>query len=579
MNFYKIVLTAFLFSRLILSQWNSNTSVNTLVCDTTGEQSVTKMALCPDGSTYYGWFDNRSGGYAVYIQRLDLNGNRTFPAPGILVSSNTQNSSLVDWDMIADNNNNVVLTFTDIRNGGSINPFAYMLNSSGAMLWGANGVTLSDSVNSFQPNPKVVQTTDGNYIFLWRIGSGPTKLAMQKLNSAGVKQWGAGPVLFTSGTTENYDWPSLVASDNGTVIIMFSGYTGTFINPSNYRIYTQKISTTGTKVWNSTQDTVYSLSQVSGFYQPRIFPDGTGGAIYCWRDNRNLTNLVTGYIQRKNSTGTLLFPVNGSPVSLQTGMNHFDPQAAFMPATGETVVFFYQSNSGQTQWGLSGQKFSSAGAQLWGSNGIVYIPLGNNQPGIYSAQTKDTNAFCYINESQFGSSNNLIKVFRTGKSGAFVWSGNILTASSILSSKVRLNSAVNSAGMSIVSWQDQRTDNGGIYAQNINFDGTFGTTVGITGISGNVPDKFSLDQNYPNPFNPETKIRFSVTGGIVAENRDVKLSVFNILGEEIKVLFTGKLKPGTYEYNFNASGYTSGVYFYTLRSNGFNETRKMILVK
>jgi hypothetical protein len=140
----------------VLSQWNSNTGVNTLVCDTTGEQSVIKLALCPDGTTYHAWFDNRGGGYAVYVQRLDVNGNRMFPTAAVLVSNNPQNSSLVDWDMIADNSNNAIITFTDIRAAGQINPYAYLVSPAGTMLWGANGITLSDSINSFQPNPKVV---------------------------------------------------------------------------------------------------------------------------------------------------------------------------------------------------------------------------------------------------------------------------------------------------------------------------------------------------------------------------------------------------------------------------------------
>src|SRR6185436_2873156 len=105
----------------------------------------------------------------------------------------------------------------------------------------------------------------------------------------------------TSGTTENYDWPGIVASDNGGMIMLWAGYTGTFISPVNYRLYTQKFSSTGTRVWNATQDTVYSLGRVSGFYNPRIFPDGNNGAIYCWQDDRAVTNLAVGYVHRKNS--------------------------------------------------------------------------------------------------------------------------------------------------------------------------------------------------------------------------------------------------------------------------------------
>jgi hypothetical protein len=569
-----IILVLLNFS--LIAQWNSNTAVNTVVCDTSGEQAVTKLAICPDGSTYYTWFDNRGGTYAVYIQRLDANGNRQFPTGGILVSSNPQSSSLVDWDLIADDNNNAIIIFTDTRNGSAINPFAYKVSPAGTMLWGANGITLSDSTTSYQPNPKVVQTTDGNYVILWRLGQGPNKIAMQKLNSAGVKQWGTSPILLTSGTNENYDWPSLVASDNGSVIVYWAGYTGTFISPSNYKLYTQKISAGGTRVWNATQDTVYSLGRVSGFYQPRIFSDGNNGAIYTWQDDRNTLNRQGAYVQRKNSTGTFLFPANGSAGSTNTSNQHFAPAAAYMSTTGETVMIWQESNGGQTLWGMKGQKFSANGTQMWGSEGIAFIPLNNNQPGIFTILTRDTNAICYLNESQFGSSNNLIKAFRIGKSGGFVWSGNIITPSSIISAKIRLNAVMNSSGMSILSWIDRRNDNGGVYAQNINFDGSFGTLTGINSGNNQLPERFSLEQNYPNPFNPSTSIKFALP-----KSAAITLKVYDISGKEAAILINNKFYSiGVFSYDFDASNLSSGVYFYSLFiDNSLFDTKKMILIK
>lgn len=573
-HFILILLLAFIVLNLtLLSQWTGNTAVNTLVCDTNGEQSVTKLALCPDGSTYYTWFDNRAGGYRVYIQKLDINGVRQFGTTGILVSSNPQNSSLVDWDLIADNNNNAVVTFTDIRNAGAINPFAYMVNSAGVMQWGVNGVTLSDSVNAFQPNPKVVQTSDGNFIFVWRLGSGPQKIAMQKLNSAGVKQWGTGPIILTSGTSENYDWPSLAASDNGSIILYWAGYTGTFISPVNYKLYAQKFSSAGTRVWNSTQDTVYSFGRVSGFYQPKIFSDGLGGAVFCWQDDRNSINRSGGYVQRINSGGTFLFPVNGSAVSTNSANNHFGPQASYMSATGETVVIFMETNSGQTQSGLYGQKFSAAGTQMWGTDGIAFMPLGNNQPGIYSVQSRDTNAICYVNEGQFTSSNNLIKAFRVGKSGGFVWGGNIITIGSLLSPKIRLNAVINSSGMSVASWQDNRNDGGGVYAQNIYFDGSF---TGIDPVNNRTPAEFKLKQNYPNPFNPATTIEFALP-----KASKITLKIYDVTGKETETLINNKFySQGEFKINYDASGLASGVYFYSLFTDEEKiDTKKMLILK
>ncbi len=561
------------------AQWNPNTSVNTLVSDETGEQSVQKLALCPDGSTYFAWFDNRGGSYAVYLQKLDVNGNAQFAPGGILISNNPQNSSLVDWDMIADNNNNCILTFTDIRSGGQINPFAYMISPAGTQMWGANGIALSDSVNSFQPNPKVAQTSDGNYVFFWRIGSGPQKLALQKINAAGVKQWGTSPVIWTSGTTENYDWPAIVPSDNGSVIVMFSGYTGSFISPSNYRIYSQKVSSTGARVWNATQDTVYSLGRVSGFYTPRLFPDGNSGAVYCWHDDRNAVNLTTGYIQRKNSSGSIQFPVNGTAVSGNTSNNHFAPVAAYMPATGETYVAWQEANGGQTQWGFYAQKINSSGVRQWG-DGLAIQSLGTDQVGLYTVMTRDTSAIICFNQSA-PSNTNLIKASKLGPSGTYHWPGNIVTASSVSSSKIRINSVIDQAnGNSILCWQDKRLDGGGIYAQNIKFDGTFGPLTGITTINHNIPEKFELKQNYPNPFNPATKIRYSITSA-----GKVNITVYDILGNRVSELVNAEQNAGTYEAGFDASGFATGIYMYKMTVSGssqgssFTATKKMMLIK
>lgn len=102
---------------------------------------------------------------------------------------------------------------------------------------------------------------------------------------------------------------------------------------------------------------------------------------------------------------------------------------------------------------------------------------------------------------------------------------------------------------------------------------TFGA-VNISNVSSTVPDKYELSQNYPNPFNPETKIKFSVLNSEL-----VRLSVFDMLGREVKTLVNEKLAPGQYEYTFNGSGLNSGTYFYKLTSGSFTETKKMLLIK
>ncbi len=568
-------------SNLVYSQWSNNPAINLSVCDTVNDQVLVKISPTTDGGCYISWFDHRAGSYAVYLQRLNAQGNKQFAFNGLLISNNSQSSSLVDYDLKTDANNNAVIVFTDTRNGSTINPFAYLISPSGSFLWGNNGVSLSDTNSTYQANPKVMPTTDGNYVIAWIYSSTPNKIVMQKLNSAGVKQWGTPAIYITAAGSENFTYPDLVASDNNSVIMLWSGYSGSFISPVNYKLYSQKFSSSGTRVWNSTQDTVYYLAHVSGFYVPRIFSDGNNGAIYCWRDDRNSTNLATGYIQRKNSAGTILFPLNGSAVSTLSGNNHFDPVAS-ISNTGETYVIWMETNNTQSLNGVYGQKFSATGAREWTDNGKIILGLNQNQPSNMSVYSKNGIMIGYYNEAQFGSSNNLIKAFMTDSSGNLGWGGSIITPGSFVSPKIRLNVTQNSASMSMLAWQDNRNDAGGIFAQNINFDGTFGNPSGIININSNVPDKFVLSQNYPNPFNPSTVIKFNIPlSRGVAESRgvSVQLKMYDILGKEVTTLVNQNLQPGSYEVTWDAANEPSGVYFYKLKAGKYTETKKMLLVK
>ncbi len=85
---------------------------------------------------------------------------------------------------------------------------------------------------------------------------------------------------------------------------------------------------------------------------------------------------------------------------------------------------------------------------------------------------------------------------------------------------------------------------------------------------------YELSQNYPNPFNPSTTIRFSVS-----ESSFINLSIFNSLGEKIEELVNEDKEPGVHTIEFNAQNLPSGTYFYTIKSNDFANTKKMILVK
>jgi hypothetical protein len=107
----------------------------------------------------------------------------------------------------------------------------------------------------------------------------------------------------------------------------------------------------------------------------------------------------------------------------------------------------------------------------------------------------------------------------------------------------------------------------------IDFDGTFEYSDEVEVIVVSL-DNYSLVNNYPNPFNPSTKI-----GYYLKDRTDVKVSIMNSLGEEIAILTNEIQEQGFHELEFNAADLSSGIYFYSLQTRNYTETKKMILMK
>ena len=89
-----------------------------------------------------------------------------------------------------------------------------------------------------------------------------------------------------------------------------------------------------------------------------------------------------------------------------------------------------------------------------------------------------------------------------------------------------------------------------------------------------LPKEFKLEQNYPNPFNPSTTIEFAIP-----KSGRYNLSVYNILGQLVKLISGDEYEAGYYKVNFDASLLASGMYFYVLTGNSINISKKMILMK
>ncbi|KAF0152271.1 MAG: Cna B domain protein [Ignavibacteria bacterium] len=245
--------------------------------------------------------------------------------------------------------------------------------------------------------------------------------------------------------------------------------------------------------------------------------------------------------------------------SLQTGIT-----------SNSSAVFTLRSNGNQL---FVGGGFNSAGTVLakniaiW--DGLNWSPLG-------SGSDLSVKALNVINNVVYAGGN-FYHAGGLSASRIAKWDG---TNWSALGSGVSGNSggsvnAIANIGSEIFAGGSFSAA-GNSSANNIAKFSCTGTLTSIDdGVSDNeLPKQFQLSQNYPNPFNPTTTIKYNLPNAGL-----VKITIYDILGREVRVLVNEEKNPGVYEVKFDAKNLASGVYIYTVKANSFFSSKKMLLTK
>ncbi len=456
-----------------LAQWTNDPNANLAVCATTGDQAVPKIAATGDGKTWFGWFDQRNGTYAVYVQLVDANGNPQFASNGLLVSGNPQSSSLVDWDLISDAQGNAVLVFTDTRAGADLDVYAYRIAQNGTFLWGANGVTLSNN-NDFEASPGCCATSDGNFVFVWTRSpnSGDGTVRVQKLDANGVPQYAADGFAIAA-TGESPGFADVVAGDNGSFIVSWLRNIKTFSSPRNIRA--QKFDPAGTAQWNGGNPvSVFDSGSVPIGYWPVVQSDSAGGAVFTWHHPVGVSGFEC-LAQHVNAAGSEVFAHNGVLVSTEANVIQLDPALAYSPSTGDMIIAFNRENSNQSLWGVGAQKISSNGTLLWGAAGVSLEPINSTNKDFERAVPFGDGAMIfYFDAPTTPLPPQRVLARRLDANGNSLWGASAVVMCSNLSAKDDIEVVIDSSGVARAVWHDERNDIGDIYAQNIDVDGTLG---------------------------------------------------------------------------------------------------------
>lgn len=439
------------------AQWSSDASLNLALADESGEQVQPKIQPTADGGCYVSWYDNSSGGYDVYLQRLDADGNEQWAHDGVLIADRGF-SSTQDYGLSIDSAGNALLTFRDDRFSGT-QITATLVDPSGSPSWGATGIQLTNTTDSVAA-PKIAGTTDGNVIVAW---TQDADTVVQKLDSTGTAQWGAG-VTLTPGAG-SYSASDLHAGQAGTAVLSIVHQTGGFGSPRH--VLAQKFDTDGSLLWGAGHVTVYDGGSLQFGNFPTFVPDGSGGGVFSWYS----VSPLQSHVQHVLSNGSLAFAANGVPVSTDATRIRVSPSADFNPLTGELVVAWTEQNALQSMFGVYAQKLDASGNRLWGAEGKTLVALGTNElTGVRTLAYGTGALVSWVASAGIGSDS--IQACRLGDTGSFVVSP--AAAASTASDKSRLAAALSSERFAMLVWQDARDDASDVYGQSYLPDGTLG---------------------------------------------------------------------------------------------------------
>ena len=555
-------LVVLLLASVTNAQYSSDPSVNMVVGDGLSDQTQPQIAPTLDGGCYISWFDGLANGYDVRVQKLDVTGKEVFAHNGVLVA-NLGLSSTTDYGLDVDAYGNALLTFQDDRSGG-LQISAAKVSPAGVLLWGASGVQLTNTTD-FVASPEVAGTSDGGVVVAW-IQESTTRV--QKLGAGGAPLWGTGLTL--SPATGSYLLSDMHPS-GADVILSIVHQTGGFYSPKH--LVAHKLDPDGGFLWGTTPVAVFDGGSLQFGNYPEFVTDGSGGAVFSWYDTSSLA--LQCYAQRILANGTEAFPHNGTAVSTHAARVRVSPWASFNPATNETFVFWEEESSDQAQSGLYGQKLDAAGTRQWTNDGVAIVSVGAADVMGARCVVEGTGVFAFWLRSLAYGQDVLY--------GARVTNAGVVDippfyVASTVSAKSLPETARSVAGYAVVAWKDGRTDDGDVYAQNVNPDGTLG--IAGAGVPGNdiASPGLWLASPRPNPTNGVAAIEYFVPAPGQAQ-----VEIYDVRGRVVRALALAP-EAGSGSVTWDGRDATgapvaSGVYFVRLKAGERILERKAVLLR
>lgn len=538
----------------VFSQWTNDTTMNTPVRDTAGALTPLQ-SRGPNKGTYITWFEYDSiSNLALHLQLLDSNGYSTWAPEGIVVSDYPQSSSLSYYDLETDNDGNAIVAFQDYRSSVS-QIMIYKIDAAGNSLWGGvAGVQLTDSFAAEGIAPSIAITPQNNIYVAWNADySSGRGISCMRLSPAGTVLWFDNYRIYDTAQVFNYSRPKLLPFGIDDVQMVYVREAGSFPSGTS-TLFAQRINANGVNI--SPSPIQLSTNTVSYFFIPNPVADGPD-QFYIAFDSSNPSNsLIDVYVQHVDASGNT-WNATGMEAENST-TNHKSLFASCLSSQNEFWVLLRIMDPGQSMTGVSVQKFDAAGNVMLGPDGILQVAMDGNDNIPFSISDVNDGVIFTVAFGGFGAQR--IYAMKLDYAGMPSWPFTNVSISAAYSGKDDLSAGIYTGNSLVFVWQDDR--NGlGIFAQNINADGSTGI---ITALN-NLPADPSAGL-YPNP---------SVNSVIYLENNGSRRSItlYDCTGKQIEQQL---LQNTELEFQLSGTNLPDGLYFVRITEGNKPETLKWI---
>jgi hypothetical protein len=554
------------------ADWPTDPTTNVPLCVADLAQGTPAAAPDGTGGAIVAWDDQRGGPRDIYVQRVDGTGLPRWAGNGVALCTATGDQ----WvpQLVSDGNGGAIVTWSDHRNGANYDIYVQRVDSSGTPLWTANGVALCTAAN-FQSHHRIVSDGSGGAIVTWDDArTGNSKIYAQRVNAGGVPQWTPNGVLLTN-SLPGQARPIIVSNGAAGAIVAWED-----VRNGDYDIVAQRILASGAldPAWPAAGRVIAPLLPGAQEW-PAIAADDSGGAVVAWAQWDGGGRVIR--VHHLRATGALdpAWPVSGR--TLSTGF--FDDQAnpAIVPAGAGGVLVSWDDNRNSTR-DIYAQHVLPTGVidPVWPAAGCALgLLVSPNFKWPRMVPDGARGAIVTWEDERNDEGDIFAQHVTIGGAVDPAWPAAGRAVCTAGRFQVLPAIVSDGAGGAVIAWDDHRNGFGGygedddIYVQHVRGNGQLGEDP--LDVSAGGGPGLALESPIPNPTRTGAMIvRFTLPTDATAS-----LELFDVAGRRIIARDVGALGAGLHAVDLTAGRRpAAGIYFVRLRQGDGARAQRIIVL-